>query len=94
VLWRRGSMPAVNRTVEQERPAIQQILQRKKVEERRTQLIAELKKKFVQNVDESLLTHIDTSAFGDTASRAAPAFSARRPARVDPAPTAGERGQR
>jgi peptidyl-prolyl cis-trans isomerase C len=69
VIWRRGSMPAITRTVEQEARSIQQILLRKRLEDQRKALIESLRKKYVRDENDGLLDYVDVSAFGDVASR-------------------------
>ena len=72
VVWRRGSLPAVNRTLEQEQRSIQQILSRQKLEAKRAALIEQLRKQHVKEVNDALLQHVQVSAFGDVAARQRP----------------------
>lgn len=55
VIWRRGSMKASVRTLAQEASSIRQVLEQKRVEQAREQLLAELKSKFVTASNEALL---------------------------------------
>jgi peptidyl-prolyl cis-trans isomerase C len=72
VVWRRGSLPAVNRTLEQEQRSIQQILSRQKLEAKRAALIDELRKQHVKEVNDALLQYVQPNAFGDFAARQRP----------------------
>jgi peptidyl-prolyl cis-trans isomerase C len=64
VVWRRGSMPAVKRSVEQEQESIRQVLEREYLDEARKALLNELRKTATkQNVD--LVDQVPSSAFGD-----------------------------
>jgi hypothetical protein len=64
VIWRRGSVEATKRTVEDETPSIRQILERRRVDKARQDLIAELKKDHVSELHPELLSNIDPQSFG------------------------------
>ncbi|MES1173960.1 MAG: peptidyl-prolyl cis-trans isomerase [Myxococcales bacterium] len=93
VLWRRGSTKALTRTVSQEEGSIRQVLERKRLEKAREELLAGLRTKFVSVNNEALLETFQFSAQGLPARSAAP-----RPthaaAAASQAPVLGERGER
>jgi peptidyl-prolyl cis-trans isomerase C len=62
-VWRRGSMKAVSRTLEQEQGSIRQVLERQRVEEARGALLTTLRARFVTAFDETALEslHFDTA---------------------------------
>jgi peptidyl-prolyl cis-trans isomerase C len=64
VIWRRGSVEATKRTVEDEAPSIRQILERRRVDKARQDLIAELRKEHVTDEHPELLSNIDPQTFG------------------------------
>jgi peptidyl-prolyl cis-trans isomerase C len=64
VIWRRGSVEASKRTLEDETPSIRQILERRRVDRARQDLMSELRKKHVSETHPELLSNIDASAFG------------------------------
>jgi peptidyl-prolyl cis-trans isomerase C len=68
VVWRRGSVPAVTRTLEQEQSAIRQVLERKRVEQARSDLLDQLRKSNVTLSNESLLESVNFD-FGSTPQR-------------------------
>ncbi|MCC6217142.1 MAG: peptidyl-prolyl cis-trans isomerase [Polyangiaceae bacterium] len=92
LVWRRGSLEAVNRTVEQEERPIRQLLTRKRLDDAMTGLADRLRAEHVKDVNESLLELVDVSTMGDVATRRKPGVVPRRAA--SPAPSAGERGLR
>jgi peptidyl-prolyl cis-trans isomerase C len=55
VIWRRGSMKAVSRTLDQEQGSIRQVLERQRVEQARETLLVRLRAKYVSQVDEAAL---------------------------------------
>jgi hypothetical protein len=63
VIWRRGSVEASKRTVEDETPSIRQILERRRVDKARQDLMAELKQKSVTDLHPELLASIDAQTF-------------------------------
>ena len=64
VIWRRGSVEATKRTVEDETPSIRQILERRRIDTARQELLANLKKDQVKEFHPELLSNIDASMFG------------------------------
>ncbi|HMJ12163.1 MAG TPA: peptidyl-prolyl cis-trans isomerase [Polyangiaceae bacterium] len=92
VVWRRGSLPAVKRTLEQESAAIGQLLAREKLEKSFEKLEAQLRKSQVRDVDYELLQYVGVDAFGDVAERQRPGILPRRRARSEP--EKGDRGYR
>jgi hypothetical protein len=81
VVWRRGSLPAITRTVAQEKPAIVSVLTRQRLEAARKALLADLRKKSLRALDPLLLETLPDSAFS------LPAGSARS---LPPLPSAGQ----
>jgi peptidyl-prolyl cis-trans isomerase C len=63
VIWRRGSVEATKRSLEDETPSIRQILERRRVDKARQDLMADLKQKNVTEQHPELLANIDPSAF-------------------------------
>jgi peptidyl-prolyl cis-trans isomerase C len=64
VIWRRGSVEASKRTLEDETPSIRQILERRRVDRARQDLMSELRKNNLKEVHPELLSNIDAQAFG------------------------------
>lgn len=64
VIWRRGSVEASKRTVEDESASIRQILERRRVDKARQDLMSQLRKDHVSDVNPELLSNIDAQAFG------------------------------
>jgi peptidyl-prolyl cis-trans isomerase C len=60
VIWRRGSLKAVSRTLAQESGSIRQVLERQRLESARTELLASLRSKYLSASNEALL---ETFAF-------------------------------
>lgn len=93
VLWRRGSSKGVTRTVAQEENSIRQVLERKRVEQARDQLLGALRTKYLTVHNEALLETFHFSGEGLPTRSAAP-----RPthaaAAASQAPVLGERGER
>lgn len=94
VVWRRGSMEAVHRTLEQEKGPIRQVLRRKKLETAMTELLTRLREQHVRGVSEALLEYIDVDAYGDVGERRRPGIVPRHSAPASPTPRPGERGHR
>lgn len=65
VLWRRGSIAAMKRTLEDEEKSIRSLLERRRVDKARKDLIARLQKEHVKESHPDLLSHIDMRAYGD-----------------------------
>ena len=55
VIWRRGSMKAVNRSLAQEEGAIRQVLERQRGEQARGQLLEGLRRKYLSQSNDALL---------------------------------------
>jgi peptidyl-prolyl cis-trans isomerase C len=64
VLWRRGSIEATKRTLQDESASIRQMLERRRVDAARQELMTRLRKDAVSDFHPELLSHIDASAFG------------------------------
>ncbi|HTQ07702.1 MAG TPA: peptidyl-prolyl cis-trans isomerase [Polyangiaceae bacterium] len=64
VIWRRGSVEASKRTVEEESTSIRQILERRRVDKARQDLISQLRKDHVTEEHPELLSNIDPQMFG------------------------------
>jgi peptidyl-prolyl cis-trans isomerase C len=94
VLWRRGSMPGVERTLEQEEASIRQVLERERLEKAQSELLASLKTQHVSAVQENLLEYVTVDGFGDVAARKRPGVVPRRPEAGAKPPAPGERGNR
>ena len=58
VIWRRGSMKAVNRSLEQEQGSIRQVLERQRSEQARDALLADLRGKYVSALNEAALENV------------------------------------
>jgi peptidyl-prolyl cis-trans isomerase C len=58
VVWRRGSLPAVSRTLEQEAASIRRMLVRSRLRDRVDALVQQLRQRHVSMVDESLLGQV------------------------------------
>ncbi len=71
VVWRRGSLPAISRTLQQESAAIRTLLTRERLEAARRALLQELRRQRVSAFDAELLTTVPDAMF------AAPEPSAR-----------------
>lgn len=72
VVWRRGSMAGVTRTLEQESSAIERVLRRERAQSAREQLVADLRKKHVKDVNVKLLDYIKVTKTGFVESRKKP----------------------
>jgi len=94
VLWRRGSAPALTRTVAQESATIREVLERQRLDVARRALLDGLRAKYVTGVQEGLLETVSFGAQG-LPERAAPPLRSAHPAAAGSAqPTSGERGTR
>jgi peptidyl-prolyl cis-trans isomerase C len=93
VVWRRGSMKAVNRTPDQEQGSIRQVLERQRVEQAREQLLVGLRAKYVSALNEAALDNVQFATDGLPAreSRPRPAHPASAGSSI---PEAGDRGTR
>jgi hypothetical protein len=63
VIWRRGSVEATKRSIEEETPSIRQILERRRVDKARQELMTDLKAKSVADQHPELLANIDPASF-------------------------------
>lgn len=93
VVWRRGTLAEVTRTLEQEESTIRQILVRSKLKDRMDALLAKLRSEHVRDENLALLEYVSVAGSGDVSSRPRPGVVPRRPPR-DPAPKPDERGNR
>jgi hypothetical protein len=66
VLWRRGSLPPITRTVAEETPAIRTLLTRERLERARQALLDELRKQRVTGLDPELLETLPDGMFAPT----------------------------
>ncbi len=93
VVWRRQSMKAVNRTLEQEAPSIRQVLAHNKAEARVKDLLARLRKEHLAEHNPDYVDLIDISSTGDLQPVKRPGTlpAARRPGMApSPAPRPGD----
>lgn len=74
VLWRRGSMKASTRTLAQETGSIRQVLERQRMDQARSELLATLRSKYVSASNEALL---ETFSFTPEGLPSRPVASAR-----------------
>jgi peptidyl-prolyl cis-trans isomerase C len=93
VIWRRGSMKAIDRTLDQESGSIRQVLQRQRAEQARSELLTTLNAKYVSELNLAALDNVSFDAEGlpehDT-----PAFAAHPAAAGSSTPAPSERGTR
>ena len=93
VIWRRGSVKAVTRTIAQEEGSIRQVLERKRLEQARDELLTELRAKYLSTTNDALLETVPFNFEGLPVRAGAP-----RPAHAatagSSAPVKGERGER
>lgn len=97
VVWRRGSLPAISRTVAQEGPAIRTLLTRQRLEEARKALVAQLRAKYLKNYDAQLLETLPDATFAqpEASARPLPPFPSSTPAPAGAeTPRPGENGTR
>jgi peptidyl-prolyl cis-trans isomerase C len=97
VLWRRGSLPAIARTVAEETPAIRSLLTRERLEKARQSLLDELRKKSLSGLDTQLLETLPDGMFAppDASGRGLPPLPSAQPAPAGAeTPKPGERGTR
>ena len=97
VVWRRGSLPPITRTVAQETPTIRTLLTRQRLEKARQDLIAELRKQSLKALDPQLLELLPDAMFAppEASARNLPPLPSGSPAAVGAVkPEPGERGTR
>lgn len=93
VLWRRGSMKAVTRTLEQEQGSIRQVLERQRLLQAREALLGDLRGKYLTGLNEAALDNVRFDSESLPVRAAAP--SAAHPAAAGSSiPAPGERGER
>lgn len=97
VVWRRGSLPAISRTVAQEASAIRTLLTRERNEGARKKLLVELREQRLRGLDAELLETLPDSTFAPPAASGKtlpplPTGTAAKAGAETPAP--GERGTR
>lgn len=76
VIWRRGSIAALKRTLEDEEKSIRSLLERRRIDKARKDLLATLHKTQVKELQPDLLSHIDMRAYGEPPSARSPARDA------------------
>jgi peptidyl-prolyl cis-trans isomerase C len=79
VVWRRGSLPAKSRTVEQERESIKNLLERRRLDEAHAALVLKLRGDFVKEEHPELLEQIPEGMFGNKMARPRPSLVPRKP---------------
>lgn len=97
VVWRRGSLPAISRTVEQEAGAIRTLLTRERLESARKALLDKLRQQYVKAHDTQLLETLPDAMFAppEGSARALPPFPSSVPAPAGAeTPKPGENGTR
>jgi peptidyl-prolyl cis-trans isomerase C len=97
VVWRRGSLPPIARTVAQEGPAIRTLLTRQRLETARQSLIAELRGKSLKGLNTQLLETLPDATFAppQASARSLPPLPSGSAAPAGAAtPEPGERGTR
>jgi peptidyl-prolyl cis-trans isomerase C len=92
-VWRRGSTPAVHRTIEEETNAIRQVLSRKKLEEGARALLKQLRSERKVEQHPELVDLVEVDSNGSLVPRKRPGVLPRKPA-TPPAPSATPRGLR
>jgi peptidyl-prolyl cis-trans isomerase C len=72
VIWRRGSIAALKRTLADEERSIRSLLERRRIDKARKDLLARLQKEQVKESHPDLLSHIDMRAYGEPPSARTP----------------------
>ena len=93
VIWRRGTVPAIHRTIDQETNAIRQVLSRQKLAESLRALLARLRSEQPVEKSPQLVDVIEVTPIGEVVQRARPGMVPHRAAGA-PEPTATPRGLR
>jgi len=93
VVWRRGSTPAIHRSLEQESGAIRQIVMRQKLTEGLHALLQRLRSEAQVEKTPQLIDLLEVSASGEVAPRKRPGVALQKP-RASPEPTMTPRGLR
>jgi len=97
VVWRRGSLPPISRSLAQEGPAIRTVLTRERLEAARKNLLVELRKQSLKAFDSQLLETLPDSMFApsDAAPKSLPPLPSAAPAPAGAeTPKPGDRGTR
>ncbi len=97
VVWRRGSLPPITRTVAQESSAITTLLTRERLEAARRNLLVELRKQRLRALDTQLLETLPDATFApiESSARSLPPLASGSAAAAGAVtPTPGERGTR
>lgn len=94
VVWRRGSLPAKTRTLEQERESIVTLLERRRGDDARGALLQKLRAELVKDEHPELLEQIPDGFFGNRVGRPRPNLMPRRPGKGLQLPRPTERGLR
>jgi peptidyl-prolyl cis-trans isomerase C len=98
VVWRRGSLPPISRTVSQEAPAIRTVLTRERLETARKDLISQLRKQRLTTFDAQLLETLPDAMFAPSDAASARSLPPLPSGGAAPAgaetPKPGERGMR
>jgi peptidyl-prolyl cis-trans isomerase C len=92
-IWRRGTLPAVHRTVEEETTAIRQVLARKKIEEKTRSLLKDLRESGEVTVHPQLIDVVEIDVNGTVVQRKRPGVVPSKPS-MPPAPSSTPRGLR
>jgi peptidyl-prolyl cis-trans isomerase C len=88
VVWRRGSTPAVSRSIEQELGTIRTAVSRQRVETRSKELVERLRKEKVSDVSTDLLGMVDVTSTGDVGPRRRPGMGKpKAPGKPQPNPS-------
>ena len=93
VVWRRGSTPAVHRTLEQETAAITQVLAREKLEAALRELLKTLRTERHVTQSPELVEGLEIDPLGGVAPKVRPGLAPKKPA-LSAAPSATPRGLR
>jgi len=97
IVWRRGSLPAIERSVAQEASAIRTVLTRERLESARKQLLTDLRRQRLKSLDTQLLEDLPDATFAPAPapSRGLPPLPSGHPAPAGAeTPQPGERGTR
>lgn len=90
VVWRRGSTPAVARSVSTEAPAIRQLLVRQRTESAAKAILDGLRKDLVKEVEPALTSVIEVSKSGEVAARKRQGVVPKAPGKPRPSAVPGQ----
>jgi peptidyl-prolyl cis-trans isomerase C len=93
VVWRRGSLPAIHRSIDQESSAIRQVVLRQKLTDELHALIDKLRSENRVEKSPQLVDVLEVNPAGDLEQRKRPGVAQRKPSQP-PDPTATPRGLR